>query len=137
MMLQRHAAMKKLDLHITVVESSKILTIGVGEGTTAVFRQMMIELGIDEAAFLRETGATIKFGIRHKEWLRKGHTYDGPIDDPEPARDQSGTEAGRAAIGDGHLCRLGRPQSVRAASVRGVDAAVRKARSASTRTASG
>lgn len=82
MMLQRHAAMKKLDLDITVVESSKIPTIGVGEGTTAVFRQMMIELGIDEAAFLRETGATIKFGIRHKEWLRKGHSYDGPIDDP-------------------------------------------------------
>jgi tryptophan halogenase len=43
---------------------------------------MIIELGVDEGAFIRETGATIKFGIRHKEWLRKGHSYDGPIDDP-------------------------------------------------------
>lgn len=82
MMLQRHATMKKLDLQITVVESSKIPTVGVGEGTTAAFRQMILELGVDEAAFIRETGATIKFGIRHKEWLRKGHSYDGPIDDP-------------------------------------------------------
>ena len=28
------------------------------------------------------TGATIKFGIRHRDWRRVGHSYDGPIDDP-------------------------------------------------------
>lgn len=67
---------------VTVVESSKIGTIGVGEGTTAVFRQMLQHFGIDEMEFLRETGATIKFGIRHRDWRRKGHSYDGPIDDP-------------------------------------------------------
>lgn len=61
MMLQRHAAMNKMKLDITVVESSRVPTVGVGEGTTAVFRQMIIELGVDEAAFIRETGATIKF----------------------------------------------------------------------------
>ena len=74
---------------ITVVESSKIPTIGVGEGTTAVFRQMLNGFGFDEFEFLRETEATIKFGIRHKDWRRLGHHYDGPIDDPhlvvEPA----------------------------------------------------
>lgn len=67
---------------VTVIESSKIGTIGVGEGTTAVFRQMLQHFGIDELEFLRDTGATIKYGIRHKDWRRKGHTYDGPIDDP-------------------------------------------------------
>ncbi len=67
---------------ITVIESSKIGTIGVGEGTTAVFRQMLRHFGIDEAAFLAETGATIKYGIRHRDWRRLGHSYDGPIDDP-------------------------------------------------------
>ena len=36
----------------------------------------------DEFEFLRETQATIKFGIRHKDWRRVGHSYDGPIDDP-------------------------------------------------------
>lgn len=67
---------------VTVIESSKIGTIGVGEGTTAVFRQMLQHFDLDETEFLRETGATIKFGIRHRDWRRLGHSYDGPIDDP-------------------------------------------------------
>ncbi len=67
---------------VTVIESSKIGTIGVGEGTTAVFRQMLKHFDLDEMEFLAATGATIKFGIRHKDWRRKGHSYDGPIDDP-------------------------------------------------------
>ena len=69
-------------LHITLVESDKIPTIGVGEGTTAVFKSMLDHLGIDEFEFLRETRDTIKFGIRHKDWTDVGVTYDGPIDDP-------------------------------------------------------
>jgi tryptophan halogenase len=67
---------------VTVIESSKIGTIGVGEGTTAVFRLMLQHFGLNEAEFLRDTGATIKFGIRHRDWRRVGHQYDGPIDDP-------------------------------------------------------
>jgi tryptophan halogenase len=67
---------------VTVVESSRIGTIGVGEGTTAVFRLMLRRFGLDEREFLRDTGATIKYGIRHRDWRRVGHSYDGPIDDP-------------------------------------------------------
>lgn len=66
---------------ITVIESSQIGTIGVGEGTTAVFRQMLKHFDLDEAAFLSQTRATIKYGIRHRDWRRSGHHYDGPIDD--------------------------------------------------------
>ncbi|MEM8950196.1 MAG: tryptophan halogenase family protein [Pseudomonadota bacterium] len=69
-------------LDVTLIESIRIGTIGVGEGTTAVFRMILQKLGFDEAEFLRETGATIKYGIRHKDWRRIGHHYDGPIDDP-------------------------------------------------------
>jgi len=72
-----------LPLDLSVIESSKVPTIGVGEGTTAVFRQMLRVLDLDETEFLRATGATIKFGIRHRDWRRKGHHYDGPIDDPQ------------------------------------------------------
>ncbi len=77
-------AVRELDLAIdlTVIESSKIPTIGVGEGTTSVFRDLLLSLGLDEFEFLRETGATIKYGIRHQDWRRVGVTYDGPIDDP-------------------------------------------------------
>src|SRR5262245_57986799 len=72
----------KLPAKISVVESSKIPTIGVGEGTTAAFRVLLKYFGIDEFEFFRETGATFKLGIRHRNWRRTGHYYDGPIDDP-------------------------------------------------------
>ncbi|UWR13419.1 tryptophan halogenase family protein [Sulfitobacter mediterraneus] len=81
LMLQDTAKRTHQNLRLTVVESSKIGTIGVGEGTTAIFRQMLQHLGIDEMEFIRETGATIKYGIRHKDWRNVGHSYDGPIDD--------------------------------------------------------
>ncbi|WP_226781513.1 tryptophan halogenase family protein [Oceaniglobus trochenteri] len=91
---------------ITVVESSRIGTIGVGEGTTAVFRQMLQHLGIDEMAFLRETGATVKYGIRHRDWRRVGHSYDGPIDDiaqvAGPGLDTYAVASGRS-VAEAHL----------------------------------
>lgn len=82
MMLSGVAARERAATQITVIESSKIGTIGVGEGSTAVFRQLLKHLHLDEAEFLRDTGATIKYGIRHRDWRRLGHHYDGPIDDP-------------------------------------------------------
>ena len=82
LMLADVAARKRWGTKVTVIESSKIGTIGVGEGSTAVFRQMLKHFALDEAEFLRETGATIKYAIRHRDWRRVGHSYDGPIDDP-------------------------------------------------------
>jgi glycine/D-amino acid oxidase-like deaminating enzyme len=73
---------RKIDAKVIVIESSKIPTVGVGEGSTAAFRVMMQYFKLDEFEFFRETGATFKLGIRHKDWRRKGFTYDGPIDDP-------------------------------------------------------
>ena len=80
--IQDSARRMKLDARITVVESSKIPTVGVGEASTAALRVFMQRFKIDEAAFFRETGATFKLGIRHQDWRRKGHAYWGPIDDP-------------------------------------------------------
>ncbi|HZI07386.1 MAG TPA: tryptophan 7-halogenase, partial [Archangium sp.] len=82
MMLSDVASRKSPGTTVTVIESSKIGVIGVGEGSTAVFRQMLRRFGLNEEEFLRETGATIKLGIRHRDWRRLGHHYDGPIDDP-------------------------------------------------------
>jgi glycine/D-amino acid oxidase-like deaminating enzyme len=82
LMLQDSAKRASMPMKITVIESSKIPVIGVGEGTTAVFRILLKHFGFDEFEFIRETGATIKFGIRHRDWRRVGHSYDGPIDDP-------------------------------------------------------
>lgn len=76
------ARRRKTPLDVTVLEPSSIPTIGVGEGTTAIFKTFLEAYGLDEREFLRETEGTIKFGIRHRDWRAVGHTYDGPIDDP-------------------------------------------------------
>ena len=107
MMLSDVARRKGWGSSVTVVESSRIGTIGVGEGSTAVFRQMLAHFGLDEAEFLRETGATIKYGIRHRDWRRLGHHYDGPIDDPGLVSgglplDAYAVAAGRS-VGQAHL----------------------------------
>lgn len=85
LMVQEAAKRFGLDVKLTMIESSKIPTVGVGEGSTSVFRQLLIQLGLDEFEFLKETEATIKYGIRHKDWRKVGVTYDGPIDDPHLA----------------------------------------------------
>ena len=107
MMLSDVAVREKTGTKVTVIESSKIGTIGVGEGSTAVFRQMLKHFGLDEEEFLRDTGATIKYGIRHRDWRRLGHTYDGPIDDPNLVAggamlDTYAVAAGRS-VGEAHL----------------------------------
>jgi len=106
-MLSDVAARKGWGAAVTVVESSRIGTIGVGEGSTAVFRQMLGHFGLSEAEFLRETGATIKYGIRHRDWRRLGHQYDGPIDTPQMVAggadlDLYAVAAGRS-VGEAHL----------------------------------
>ncbi len=83
LILGKTAKVKKLDLDISVIEASSIPTIGVGEGTTSVFRDLILRLDIDEFEFLRETEATFKFGIHHRDWRRLRHSYDGPIDNPQ------------------------------------------------------
>lgn len=107
MMLSDVAARKGWGTKITVIESSKIGVIGVGEGSTAVFRQMLRHFKLDEDEFLAATGATIKYGIRHRDWRRLGHSYDGPIDTPQmvaggAALDLYAVAAGRS-VTEAHL----------------------------------
>ena len=65
---------KKFPQHkITVLESSKIGIIGVGESTTGYFTEILLndlaeDFGIDHDEFIIETGASTKFGIKHKGW---------------------------------------------------------------------
>ncbi|MCP8884349.1 tryptophan 7-halogenase [Devosia sp. XJ19-1] len=80
--IQDEARRRGLNFRISVVESSKIPTVGVGEATTAAFRVLLKHFGIDEFEFFRKTDASFKLGIRHEDWRRKGFTYYGPIDDP-------------------------------------------------------
>lgn len=80
--LEDSARRRGLPIRVSVLESSKVPTVGVGEATTAAFRLFLKYFGIDEFAFLKATEASLKLGIRHEDWRRKGVTYYGPIDDP-------------------------------------------------------
>ncbi len=102
LVLQSTARRSGLSVDITLVESSSIPTVGVGEGTTAVFRSLILDLGFDEFEFLRETEATFKYGIRHRDWRRHRHSYDGPIDNPQAvAGPPQGNWLDRYCIGSG------------------------------------
>lgn len=70
---------------VTVVESSKIGVVGVGESTTGFMTDLLLnsfyDLGCDINEFIVETGATLKFGIKHKGWTNNlDQYYIGPID---------------------------------------------------------
>ncbi|MEH3120372.1 MAG: tryptophan 7-halogenase [Sphingomonas phyllosphaerae] len=68
-----------LRLAITVVESSAIGTIGVGEATVPAIRDFFAAIDLGEADVLRETEATIKYGIRFAGWKERGHDFFHPF----------------------------------------------------------
>ena len=69
---------------ITVVVSPEQPPVGVGEGTTGLFTDIIQDgrNGLDEAEFVRVARATLKLGIRHRNWTAVGSDYWGPIDNP-------------------------------------------------------
>lgn len=57
---------------VTLVESSDIPTIGVGEATIPPIRSLVSSLGYDEAEFMRESSATFKLAIKFDNWIAAG-----------------------------------------------------------------
>jgi len=70
------------DIKITLLESPKIATVGVGEGTTTHFWAFLNRWTsyLNENDFIRETDATFKIGSRFEDWSGKGSLYITPND---------------------------------------------------------
>jgi len=62
---------QKLGFDITLIESPQIGIIGVGEGSTPLFKGFMDSLGVPESEWMPECNATYKIGITFKDWSTK------------------------------------------------------------------
>lgn len=74
-------------LPVTLIESSDVPVIGVGEATTPLMPQFLhVDLGLDVGELFREVQPTFKLGIRF-EWGRPGGAFNypfGPVHVLEP-----------------------------------------------------
>ena len=68
--------------NIKVIKSSKIGTIGVGEGSTEHWRRFADAVGIELKDLINECGATIKIGIKFndKNWILAEYNTKSTID---------------------------------------------------------
>lgn len=76
--------LKKLKFikNITIIGSSKIPSIGVGESTTLNFVNYVLE-DLDLNKFVQESDATIKYGVYYKNWSKKDflHYFTHEVDE--------------------------------------------------------
>ncbi len=68
-----------LRIAITVVDSAAIGTVGVGEATVPAIRDFLAAIELSEIEVLRETGGTIKYGIRFDGWSTPGDAFFHPF----------------------------------------------------------
>lgn len=59
----------KNSITVTLVESSNIPPIGVGEGTWPTMRNTLLKMGISETDFIRQCDASFKQGAKFAKWV--------------------------------------------------------------------
>ena len=67
---------QSLNVNITIIKSDKIGIIGVGEGSENKFTQFLKFCNIDKEEIIKETGATLKYGILFKNWTDKDFIHE-------------------------------------------------------------
>jgi len=71
----------KNNTEIVLIESPEIPIIGVGESTTGQMPYTINNINHlgDELEFLKATGSTFKYGIKHSDWAEVGKSFNSPI----------------------------------------------------------
>jgi tryptophan halogenase len=67
-------------LSITVVESPRVGTIGVGEATFSTIRHFFDFIGLAESEWMPACNATYKLAVRLENWRAKGHYFYHPFE---------------------------------------------------------
>ncbi|WP_065187842.1 tryptophan halogenase family protein [Shewanella woodyi] len=77
--LGRYAQGKNLT--ITVIESSQLPTVGVGEATIPNIVEFNHSIGLDEIEFIKATQASFKLGIKFENWSQTSPSFFHPFSD--------------------------------------------------------
>lgn len=77
------------DLKITIIESSNIGIIGVGEGSTEHWKKFINQINVNVPDLIRETGATYKIGIKFTNWNGDGKSYFHSLSEQFGTHDKS------------------------------------------------
>ncbi|MBP2334759.1 tryptophan halogenase [Saccharothrix coeruleofusca] len=65
---------------ITLIESDKVNTVGVGEATFSDIRHFFQFLGLEEQDWMPACNATYKLAVRFENWRRPGHHFYHPFE---------------------------------------------------------
>lgn len=76
-MLSKH--FRKADIVLTLIDSSDIGTVGVGEATIPTLRRFYAELGMNDLDVMRACQATCKLGIEFRDWYQQGSRFIHPF----------------------------------------------------------
>ncbi|MGW2377897.1 MULTISPECIES: tryptophan halogenase family protein [Kitasatospora] len=68
------------NIDVTVVESRRIGTIGVGEATFSTVRHFFDYLGLSESDWMPECNATYKLAVRLEDWRAPGDVFYHPFE---------------------------------------------------------
>lgn len=66
-------------IKITVIESSDIGSVGVGEATIPTLRRFYQSMGMDDMEVMKKTNATFKLGIEFKDWYKPKTSFIHPF----------------------------------------------------------
>ncbi|UTF59868.1 tryptophan halogenase family protein [Gilvimarinus sp. DA14] len=76
-MLAKH--FRKTDIELTLIDSSEIGTVGVGEATIPTLRRFYAELGMSDLDVMRACQATCKLGIEFRDWYKEDSRFIHPF----------------------------------------------------------
>ncbi len=71
--------LERQPVKITVIDSSAIGTVGVGEATVPGIRDFFREIGVTEQEVMAATQGTVKLGIEFVDWKREGERFFHPF----------------------------------------------------------